>query len=61
MGTVAGRVSVTRKKNDHPTAKTATRNVATPRRRPSTARTAPKAAATNRSAYSIDAVPSTTR
>jgi hypothetical protein len=61
MGTVAGSVSVTRKKNDHATAKTATRKVATPRRRPSTARTAPKAAATKRSAYSIDAVPSTTR
>jgi hypothetical protein len=61
MGTVAGSVFVTRKKNDHPTAKTATRNVAIPRRRPSTARTAPKAPATNRSAYSIDAAPSTTR
>jgi hypothetical protein len=61
MGTVAGSVSVMKKKNDDATAKIATRIVATPLRRPSTARTAPKAAATNRSAYSIDAVPRTTR
>jgi hypothetical protein len=61
MGTVAGNASVTRKNTEDAIAKRATRSAAVPLRRPSATSTAPSAAATKRSAYSIDADPSTTR